>query len=58
MKRLIAIIEDEPAIRENYAAAFTREGYAVRSYANRTQAMSACAQRLAGSCDHRHLSRG
>ncbi len=46
MKRLIAIIEDEPALRENYAAAFTREGYAVRTYANRAQAMSACAARL------------
>ena len=40
MKRLIAIVEDEPAIRDNYAAAFTREGYAVRTYANRAQAMS------------------
>ncbi len=46
MKRLIAIIEDEPALRENYAAAFTREGYAVRTYANRAQAMSACAARV------------
>jgi two-component system OmpR family response regulator len=46
MKRLIAIVEDEPALRANYAAAFTREGYAVRTYANRAQAMSACAARL------------
>ena len=46
MKRLIAIVEDEPALRDNYAAAFTREGYAVRTYANRAQAMSACAARL------------
>src|SRR5258708_38468481 len=46
MKRLVAIIEDEPAIRENYASAFTREGYAVRAYANRTQAMAAFAARL------------
>jgi two-component system OmpR family response regulator len=46
MKRLIAIVEDEPAIRDNYAAAFTREGYTVRAYANRAQAMAACAQRL------------
>jgi two-component system OmpR family response regulator len=46
MKRLIAIVEDEPALRDNYAAAFTRGGYAVRTYANRTQAMSACAARL------------
>src|SRR5437667_9480989 len=46
MKRLIAIVEDEPAIRDNYAAAFTREGYAVRTYSNRAQAISAFAARL------------
>src|SRR6201988_3085702 len=46
MKRLIAIVEDEPAIRENYAAAFTREGYAVRAYANRAEAMAAFNARL------------
>ena len=46
MKRLIAIVEDEAAIRDNYAAAFTREGYAVRGYANRAQAMTAFAARL------------
>ena len=44
--KLIAIIEDEPAIRDNYAAAFAREGYAVRTYGNRKQAMAACAARL------------
>jgi len=46
MKRLIAIVEDEPAIRDNYAAAFTREGYAVRCYANRVEALQAFATRL------------
>src|SRR5438477_11711423 len=46
MKRLIAIVEDEPAIRDNYADAFTREGYAVRTYSNREQAISAFAARL------------
>ena len=46
MKRTIAIVEDEPAIRDNYAAAFTREGYVVRTYANRSQAMTAFASRL------------
>src|SRR6201998_2951097 len=46
MKRLIAIVEDEPAIRDNYAAAFAREGYAVKSYANRAQALAAFAARL------------
>src|SRR5689334_18018378 len=46
MKRQIAIVEDEPAIRDNYAAAFAREGYSVRTYANRAQAMAAFATRL------------
>jgi two-component system, OmpR family, response regulator len=46
MKRLVAIVEDEAALRENYAAAFAREGYAVRTYANRAQAIAAFAARL------------
>src|ERR1041385_3506571 len=46
MKRIVAIVEDEPAIRDNYAAAFTREGYVVRTFANRSQAMTAFAARL------------
>jgi two-component system, OmpR family, response regulator len=46
MKRQVAIVEDEPAIRDNYAAAFTREGYVVRAYGNRKQAMAAFAARL------------
>jgi two-component system, OmpR family, response regulator len=46
MKRTVAIVEDEPAIRDNYAAAFTREGYVVRTYANRAQAMTAFTARL------------
>jgi two-component system OmpR family response regulator len=46
MKKLIAIVEDEPAIRDNYAAAFTREGYAVRAYADRASAMEAFTARL------------
>jgi two-component system, OmpR family, response regulator len=46
MKRTIAIVEDEPAIRDNYAAAFAREGYVVRTYANRAEAMSAFNTRL------------
>jgi len=46
MKRLIAIVEDEAAIRDNYAAAFAREGYAVRCYPDRAQAMAAFAARL------------
>jgi len=46
MKRLIAIVEDEAALRDNYAAAFTRDGFAVRGYANRAQALAAFATRL------------
>jgi two-component system, OmpR family, response regulator len=46
MKKLIAIVEDEPAIRDNYAAAFTREGYSVRTYADRASAMTAFVARL------------
>jgi two-component system OmpR family response regulator len=46
MKKNIAIVEDEPAIRDNYAAAFAREGYAVRTYPGRRQALAAFAARL------------
>ena len=46
MSRRIAIVEDEAAIRENYAAAFRREGYAVELYAARGPAQEAFAARL------------
>ncbi len=46
MKKSIAIVEDEPAIRENYAAAFQRHGYSVRAYADRPTALSAFQTRL------------
>ncbi|MGH8309236.1 MAG: response regulator, partial [Steroidobacteraceae bacterium] len=46
MKKLITIVEDEPAIRDNYAAAFTREGYAVRVCGTRREALAAFAARL------------
>ena len=46
MKRAIAIVEDEPAIRDNYAAAFTREGYSVQTYGNRKTALAAFRTRL------------
>ncbi len=42
----IAIVEDEAAIRENYAAAFRREGYAVELYDARKPAMDAFESRL------------
>ena len=46
MSERIAIIEDEPAIRENYAAAFRREGYSVELYEARREAMDAFESRL------------
>ena len=46
MKKVIAIVEDEPAIRDNYAAAFQRHGYAVRTYGTRTEAIDAFRARL------------
>lgn len=46
MPKRIAIVEDEAAIRENYAAAFRREGYAVDLYAARRPALDAFSSRL------------
>jgi two-component system, OmpR family, response regulator len=46
MKKTIAIVEDEPAIRDNYAAAFMREGHVVRTYPSRPLALQAFASRL------------
>ena len=46
MTKKIAIVEDEAAIRENYAAAFRREGYAVDLYDARRPAMDAFDARL------------
>jgi two-component system OmpR family response regulator len=42
----IAIVEDEAGIRENYAAAFRREGYYVDTFEDRRTAMDAFASRL------------
>ena len=41
MAKRIAIVEDEAAIRENYAAAFRREGYLVDTFAAREPALQA-----------------
>jgi two-component system, OmpR family, response regulator len=46
MKKLIAIVEDEPALRDNYAAALGRQGYQVKSYANRRLAMQSFVSHL------------
>lgn len=44
--RHVAIVEDEHAIRDNYAAALSRHGYRVSGYASRTAALEAFAARL------------
>tara|TARA_B100000745_G_scaffold223251_1_gene149022 strand:- start:2705 stop:3403 length:699 start_codon:yes stop_codon:yes gene_type:complete len=46
MNRRIAIIEDEEAIRENYADALKKQGYQVNTYADRPSAEKAFAVRL------------
>src|SRR6204780_2275379 len=46
MKKQIAIVEDEPALRENYAAALARHGYSIKAYGNRQTAMQAFTVRL------------
>ncbi|MGD9386891.1 MAG: proteobacterial dedicated sortase system response regulator [Gammaproteobacteria bacterium] len=46
MSRHIAIVEDEAAIRDNYADAFRRNGYRVSTYASRPEALEAFGARL------------
>ncbi len=46
MGRRIAIVEDEPAIRDNYAEALRRQGYEVSTYENRQTAYAAFKLRL------------
>jgi two-component system OmpR family response regulator len=46
MSRRIAIVEDEPAIRENYADVLRRQGYEVKTHADRRAAMDAFRTRL------------
>ena len=46
MNRHIAIVEDEAAIRDNYADAFRRQGYRVSAYPGRREALEAFAARL------------
>ena len=46
MARRIAIVEDEAAIRANYADAFQREGYTVDAYEARNEALQAFDVRL------------
>lgn len=46
MKRRIAIVEDEAALRENFRDSLQRHGYAVELYPNRAKALAAFNQRL------------
>ena len=46
MNRRIAIVEDETAIRENYADVLRKQGYEVQTYGNRREAMAAFDIRL------------
>jgi two-component system, OmpR family, response regulator len=46
MSQHVAIVEDEPAIRENYADAFRRAGYRVSTFAQRREALAAFDARL------------
>jgi two-component system OmpR family response regulator len=46
MSRRIAIVEDEPAIRANYAEALRRHGFEVAAYAGRAEALAAMKTRL------------
>src|SRR5690242_6855402 len=46
MRRRIAIVEDDPAIRANYADAFAKHGYEVTAHASRAEALAALKGRL------------
>ena len=46
MSKLVAIVEDEPAIRENYADALRLQGYDVSTFSARPDAMRAFRHRL------------
>ncbi|MCC2617143.1 proteobacterial dedicated sortase system response regulator [Aestuariibacter halophilus] len=46
MSKRIALIEDDPAIRDNYASALSKQGYQVLTYSNRADAQEALSQRL------------
>ena len=46
MSRRIVIVEDEPAIRANYADALKKQGYEVAAYADRESALAALRTRL------------
>ncbi|WP_428100286.1 proteobacterial dedicated sortase system response regulator [Candidatus Rariloculus sp.] len=45
-RKLVAIVEDEAAIRDNYAERLRRQGYRVAGYASRREALAGFAGRL------------
>lgn len=46
LKKSVAIVEDEPALQENYRQALERAGYSVAVYGTRIEAITAFAERL------------
>lgn len=46
MGKTIAIVEDEPAIRQNYAEALNKQGYQVNQYSDAREAMAAFNSKL------------
>ncbi len=44
--KLVAVVEDEAAIRDNYLAALRRQGYRVAGYATRKEALAGFANRF------------
>ena len=46
MSRRIALVEDEPALRDNVADALRRQGYDVATFGNRAEALAALRARL------------
>ena len=46
MSRRIAIVEDEPVIRANYADVLKKQGYEVAAYGGRGEALGAFRTRL------------
>ena len=46
MPRRIALVEDDPAIRGNYADVLKKHGYEVQAYGSRAEALAALRTRL------------
>ena len=44
--KLVAVVEDEAAIRDNYLAGLRRQGYRVAGYSSRKDALTAFENRL------------